>query len=140
MICYSLQSDAVHIHVNPVEPMPSLLYHRFVVTVFYGLKSLLVIFSDILIFYTSFMDMHFLIVFWPIVTVLSDDQWRKYLYFWRVVISNRCKCSADWQICGKDWRQQALLSLLQSDKPESGIIFVAEQVCSFIFSILLFIF
>lgn len=32
------------------------------------------------------------------------------------------------QICGKEMKHQTLLSLLQSDAPESGIIFVGEQV------------
>ncbi|KAL5541631.1 hypothetical protein UlMin_009341 [Ulmus minor] len=54
------KSNVVHIHVNPIEPMPSRLHHRFV-------------------------------------------------------------------ICGKNRRQQTLLSLLQSDAPDSGIIFVGEQ-------------
>ncbi|XP_075654607.1 DEAD-box ATP-dependent RNA helicase 58, chloroplastic isoform X2 [Castanea sativa] len=52
--------DVVHVHVNPIQPMPSCLHHRFV-------------------------------------------------------------------ICGKNKRHQTLLSLLQSDAPESGIIFVGEQ-------------
>lgn len=34
------------------------------------------------------------------------------------------------QICGKDERHQALLSLLKSDMPQSAIIFVSEQVCN----------
>ncbi|KAK6913893.1 DEAD/DEAH box helicase domain [Dillenia turbinata] len=54
------KSDVVHVHVNPVEPMPSCLQHRFV-------------------------------------------------------------------ICSKRERRQTLLSLLQSDTPQSGIIFVGEQ-------------
>ncbi|XP_057956775.1 DEAD-box ATP-dependent RNA helicase 58, chloroplastic isoform X2 [Malania oleifera] len=54
------KSDAAHIHVNPVEPMPSQLHHRFM-------------------------------------------------------------------ICNKKERQKALLFLLQSDAPDSGIIFVGEQ-------------
>ncbi|XP_050240461.1 DEAD-box ATP-dependent RNA helicase 58, chloroplastic isoform X2 [Quercus robur] len=54
------KSDVVHVHVNPIQPMPSCLHHRFV-------------------------------------------------------------------ICGKNKRHQTLLSLLQSDAPESGIIFVGEQ-------------
>ena len=29
--CYNLQSDVVHVHVNPIQPMPSCLHHRFVV-------------------------------------------------------------------------------------------------------------
>ncbi|KAL5066250.1 hypothetical protein RYX36_027987 [Vicia faba] len=52
--------DVIHIHVNPVEPMPSRLYHRFIV-------------------------------------------------------------------CDKKRKLQTLLSLIQSDAPESGIIFVSEQ-------------
>ncbi|XP_065630585.1 DEAD-box ATP-dependent RNA helicase 58, chloroplastic isoform X2 [Quercus suber] len=54
------KSDVVHVHVNPIQPMPSCLHHRFV-------------------------------------------------------------------ICGKNKRHQTLLSLLRSDAPESGIIFVGEQ-------------
>ncbi|XP_062108418.1 DEAD-box ATP-dependent RNA helicase 58, chloroplastic isoform X1 [Humulus lupulus] len=54
------KSNVVHIHVNPVEPMPSCLHHRFV-------------------------------------------------------------------ICHKNMRLQTLLSLLQTDAPDSGIIFVGEQ-------------
>ncbi|KAK6130337.1 hypothetical protein DH2020_035929 [Rehmannia glutinosa] len=54
------QADVVHVHVNPVEPMPSCLYHRFV-------------------------------------------------------------------ICGKRERYSTLLHLLQSDAPQSAIIFVGEQ-------------
>ncbi|KAF3457184.1 hypothetical protein FNV43_RR01841 [Rhamnella rubrinervis] len=54
------KSDVVHVHVNPIEPMPACIHHRFV-------------------------------------------------------------------ICGKNRRQQTLLSLLQSDAPVSGIIFVSEQ-------------
>ncbi|KAF4378861.1 hypothetical protein G4B88_008331 [Cannabis sativa] len=54
------KSNVVHVHVNPVEPMPSCLHHRFV-------------------------------------------------------------------ICSKNMRLHALLSLLQTDAPESGIIFVGEQ-------------
>ncbi|KAL3578221.1 hypothetical protein D5086_019725 [Populus alba] len=52
--------DVVHVHVNPIEPMPTCLQHRFV-------------------------------------------------------------------ICSKKQRHQTLLSLLQSDTPKSGIIFVGEQ-------------
>ncbi|KAI5573457.1 hypothetical protein POPTR_010G092200v4 [Populus trichocarpa] len=52
--------DVVHVHVNPIEPMPTCLQHRFV-------------------------------------------------------------------ICSKKQRHQTLLSLLQSDAPKSGIIFVGEQ-------------
>ncbi|XP_034685732.1 DEAD-box ATP-dependent RNA helicase 58, chloroplastic isoform X1 [Vitis riparia] len=54
------KSDVVHVHVNPIEPMPSSLHHRFV-------------------------------------------------------------------ICNKYERRQTLLSLLHSDAPECGIIFVGEQ-------------
>ncbi|XP_028773939.1 DEAD-box ATP-dependent RNA helicase 58, chloroplastic isoform X4 [Neltuma alba] len=54
------KSDVVHIHVSPVEPMPSRLHHRFVV-------------------------------------------------------------------CHRNKKQQTLLSLIQSDAPESGIIFASEQ-------------
>ncbi|KAF7837246.1 DEAD-box ATP-dependent RNA helicase 58, chloroplastic isoform X1 [Senna tora] len=54
------KSDVVHIHVSPVEPMPSRLHHRFIV-------------------------------------------------------------------CRNKQRHQTLLSLIQSDAPESGIIFVGEQ-------------
>ncbi|KAM7462750.1 hypothetical protein LguiA_030871 [Lonicera macranthoides] len=54
------KNDAVHVHVNPVEPMPSRICHRFV-------------------------------------------------------------------ICGKKERHSTLLSLLQSDAPQSAIIFVGEQ-------------
>ncbi|KAJ9691699.1 hypothetical protein PVL29_013778 [Vitis rotundifolia] len=57
----SIPSDVVHVHVNPIEPMPSSLHHRFV-------------------------------------------------------------------ICDKYERRQTLLSLLHSDAPECGIIFVGEQV------------
>ncbi|GMY27490.1 DEAD-box ATP-dependent RNA helicase 58, chloroplastic isoform X1 [Fagus crenata] len=54
------KSDVVHVHVNPIQPMPSCLHHRFV-------------------------------------------------------------------ICDKNKRHQTLLSLIKSDAPESGIIFVGEQ-------------
>ncbi|XP_024465463.2 DEAD-box ATP-dependent RNA helicase 58, chloroplastic isoform X2 [Populus trichocarpa] len=54
------ERDVVHVHVNPIEPMPTCLQHRFV-------------------------------------------------------------------ICSKKQRHQTLLSLLQSDAPKSGIIFVGEQ-------------
>ncbi|KAK4482894.1 hypothetical protein RD792_010067 [Penstemon davidsonii] len=54
------KADVVHVHVNPVEPMPSCLYHRFV-------------------------------------------------------------------ICGRTERHSTLLHLLQSDAPQSAIIFVGEQ-------------
>ncbi|KAK9146712.1 hypothetical protein Sjap_006615 [Stephania japonica] len=54
------KNDVVHVHVNPIEPMPSLLLHRFVV-------------------------------------------------------------------CNKNERMQTLLSLLQTDGPKTGIIFVGEQ-------------
>ncbi|EXB55009.1 DEAD-box ATP-dependent RNA helicase 58 [Morus notabilis] len=54
------KSNVVHVHVNPIEPMPSCLHHNFV-------------------------------------------------------------------ICGKNKRLQTLLSLLHSDAPHSGIIFVGEQ-------------
>ncbi|KAJ1427208.1 P-loop containing nucleoside triphosphate hydrolase [Sesbania bispinosa] len=54
------KSDVIHIHVSAVEPMPSRLYHRFI-------------------------------------------------------------------ICDKKRKLQTLLSLIQSDAPESGIIFVGEQ-------------
>ncbi|GMY27498.1 DEAD-box ATP-dependent RNA helicase 58, chloroplastic isoform X1 [Fagus crenata] len=54
------QNDVVHVHVNPIQPMPSCLHHRFV-------------------------------------------------------------------ICEKNKRHQTLLSLIKSDAPESGIIFVGEQ-------------
>ncbi|KAF8392432.1 hypothetical protein HHK36_022774 [Tetracentron sinense] len=54
------KSDVVHVHVNPVQPMPSRIHHRFA-------------------------------------------------------------------ICSKNERHQTLLSLLQSDAPKSGIIFVGEQ-------------
>ncbi|KAL7144666.1 hypothetical protein ABFS83_07G028000 [Erythranthe nasuta] len=54
------KADVVHVHVNPVNPMPSCLYHRFV-------------------------------------------------------------------ICGKRERYSTLLHLLQSDAPQSAIIFVGEQ-------------
>ncbi|XP_021889418.1 DEAD-box ATP-dependent RNA helicase 58, chloroplastic isoform X2 [Carica papaya] len=55
-----MKNDVVHVHVNPVRPMPSCLFHRFV-------------------------------------------------------------------ICSKKKRHQMLLSSLESDAPESGIIFVNEQ-------------
>ncbi|KAL3828819.1 hypothetical protein ACJIZ3_017621 [Penstemon smallii] len=54
------KADVIHVHVNPVEPMPSCLYHRFV-------------------------------------------------------------------ICGKTERHSTLLHILQSDAPQSAIIFVGEQ-------------
>ncbi|CAL8081975.1 unnamed protein product [Prunus armeniaca] len=54
------KNDAIHVHVNPVEPMPSCLHHRFV-------------------------------------------------------------------ICLKNRRHETLLSLLQSDAPQSAIVFVGEQ-------------
>ncbi|KAL8105163.1 DEAD-box ATP-dependent RNA helicase 58, chloroplastic isoform X1 [Apium graveolens] len=54
------KSDVVHVHVNPIEPMPSCLHHRFV-------------------------------------------------------------------ICDKNERHTTLLSLVQSDAPQSAIIFVGEQ-------------
>ncbi|KAG6732095.1 hypothetical protein I3843_01G153300 [Carya illinoinensis] len=54
------KNDVIHVHANPIQPMPSCLYHRFV-------------------------------------------------------------------ICGKNRKHQILLSLLQSDAPESSIIFVGEQ-------------
>lgn len=33
-----LQSDAIHVHVNPVQPMPSCLQHRFVVRNFLNMQ------------------------------------------------------------------------------------------------------
>ncbi|XAR57227.1 RNA helicase [Bertholletia excelsa] len=54
------KDDVIHVHVNPVEPMPSRVHHRFV-------------------------------------------------------------------ICGKSERHQTLLSFLESDAPQSAIIFVGEQ-------------
>ncbi|WVZ67240.1 hypothetical protein U9M48_016348 [Paspalum notatum var. saurae] len=102
------KSDVVHVHVNPVQPMPSHLRHKYVVGTLNSLYNVLV----------------------PPGQISPQPQSTSLLL--RSLFDFSLKLGdydnkLNVQICTKKERLHVLLSLLERDEPKSGIIFVAEQ-------------
>ncbi|KAF9619873.1 hypothetical protein IFM89_009655 [Coptis chinensis] len=113
------KNDVVHVHVNPVDPMPSRVLHKFVQ--FHLKKTIL-----------------FVIIWETGVGWGGGAEWFTgrgvhcpHHGGLNTVSRNYCvpfmESYSYFQVCDKNKRLQTLLSLLEADEPKSGIIFVGEQ-------------
>ena len=131
----------VHIHVSAVEPMPSRLYHRFIVrNIVYRINKpcvfLVLPYKKCMRLSLSMLGSH--------IRLSPLDLGKMYIKLFKLqlqlfvsllfikylcLLLTKFFCYFNHQRCETERKLETLLSLVQSDAPESGIIFVAEQVC-----------